>query len=180
MCAFDETWAMYGKSFSERNALSILPILVRQAKVGVTLYYSDIAREVDIPFVLNVINPLYLIAEDLQRLGKLWEEDIPPLQCLVVSIVDGLPGDGYGTSIGDRGGYENKSKEEKRTLLKRELGRVEDYRRWGDVLSFFGLKEATVHPGQNDPVNDGDMPLGGTGGGEGQLHRPDMAENTKF
>ena len=30
MAAFDETWAMYGETFSKKKARSILPILVRQ------------------------------------------------------------------------------------------------------------------------------------------------------
>lgn len=135
-----------GPKLYHQRAREALPMLVRQAQAGQPIFYSDLAEELGMtnPRVLNY--PLGCVGEALQKLSEEWEESVPPIQCLVVSKSDGLPGEGVGWFL-DRGslsgigrlGFERMSKQEKREVVKVELQRVFSYRRWREVLDALDL-----------------------------------------
>ncbi len=86
------------KLYQERARLT-LPYLVRQAKAGQTIYYSDLAKEIDIPNPRNLNYVLGAIGNALIELGKKTESEIPPIQCVVINKQQELPGEGVGWFI---------------------------------------------------------------------------------
>lgn len=71
--------------FQER-AREALPLLVRQAKAGQTIYYSDLAAELNMPNARNLKYVVGYLDGELELLSKRWGQGtIPPLQCLVIN-----------------------------------------------------------------------------------------------
>ena len=83
-----------GEKLYHERARVTLPYLVRQAKSGQTIYYSDLAKEVGIPNPRNLNYALDSIGNALVTLGENTKTEIPPIQCLVVNKSQGLPGEG--------------------------------------------------------------------------------------
>lgn len=72
------------KSYLKRVRM-ILPYLVRQAKAGRPIHYSDLAAETQMPNPRNLNYPLGAIGKALIGLGKKMGLEIPPIQCLVIN-----------------------------------------------------------------------------------------------
>jgi hypothetical protein len=83
------------KLYLERARLT-LPYLVRQAKAGQTIYYSNLATEILIPNPRNLNYVLGAIGRALIDLSKRTKTKIPPIQCLVINKRQELPGEGIG------------------------------------------------------------------------------------
>jgi hypothetical protein len=137
-----------------------------------TITYSDLALELEMPNPRNLNYVLGCIGKTLQALSKEWGREAPPIQCLVINKHTGLPGEGIGWFLTDTDAasqlenYENLSKRQQRDLVHSQLQRVFTYPCWGDVLQALDLKPA--------PLDYSDVlkaaPQRG-GGGESENHR---------
>ena len=117
----------------QKRARVMLPILVRQADANQEITYGNLGKELDLhPRVLR--HSLDCIGKTLLELGERWQEDIPPIQGLVVNQGTGMPGDSvnflYGQKIDPR---------QKEAIVEAVLGKVFSYPRWLDVLEELGL-----------------------------------------
>jgi hypothetical protein len=126
----------------QKRALEALPILVRQAKSKQTIYYSDLARELNMPNPRNLNYVLGAIGNELLMLGEKWGIKIPPLQCLVVNKNLELPGEGIDYFLTDKIDFKNKTNQQRRILIQLLLDDVFSFDRWNQVLSNYGLTEA--------------------------------------
>lgn len=87
---------IFGDKLYQKRAHKALPILVRQAQAHEPIVYSDLADEVEMPNPRNLNYVLGSIGQTLVDLSKEWEEDIPPIQCLVLNKNTRQPREGIG------------------------------------------------------------------------------------
>jgi hypothetical protein len=155
-----------GDKLYQERARAALPLLVRQAKAGARIFYSDLAEELGMPNPRNLNFVLGSIGQSMQLLSKSWKEKVPPIQCLVVNKASGLPGEGIGWFLVKKEDYKSLPLRQQRAIFKAELHHVFSYSRWAEVLAALSLTEvgfdfsATVKAAS-----------GGFGGGEGAGHR---------
>lgn len=114
------------------------------------------------PRNLNYV--LGCIGEALQTLSTEWDEDVPPIQCLVVNKATRLPGEGIWWFITPEDDFHSLSLEGQRIVLRGELQKVYEYPRWPGVLDAFGL---LAKPGSN-VVEEASQ---SRGGGESEQHQ---------
>lgn len=121
------------KELYQTRARIILPILVRQAGAGEKITYGDLGEELDLHHRV-IRRPLGCIADTLLELSERWQEDIPPIQGLVVNQSTGMPGDSvnflYGRRIYPR---------QIEAIVQEKLGEIYSYPKWLDVLEELGL-----------------------------------------
>ncbi len=129
-----------GNKLYQTRARKVLPILVRQAEAGATIYYSALADEIGIPNPRNLNYVLGSIGTTIENLSKAWETKVPPLQCLIVNKNTGLPGKGIGWFLVKKEDFASLSKRKQRPIVEAELHHIFSYRRWRDVLSALSLK----------------------------------------
>lgn len=120
------------KLYVERAKMA-LPYLVRQAKAGQTIYYSDLAQEINIPNPRNLNYPLGAIGKALIELGKKNNIEIPPIQCLVINKQNDLPGEGIGWFI-DSNDFKELNKSQKQKIINLQLAKIYSFQRWDWVL----------------------------------------------
>lgn len=147
------------------RARKVLPYLVRQAKAGETIYYSDLAREVDIPNERNLNYVLGSIGNALIELGKRTKTEIPPIQCVVINKRHGLPGEGIGWFI-SKTDFAKLSKSKKQMVVKLQLSRIYAFKYWDWVL-----KELNLQPIDIDLENEINEAKEYGGEGESEQHR---------
>jgi len=156
-----------GEKLYQSRARLTLPYLVRQAKAGQTIYYSDLAKELHIPNPRNLNYILGAIGNALIELGKSSGKDnIPPIQCIVINKSNELPGEGVGWFITDLKDFSKLSKSQQRKLVDIELSKIYIYKDWDWVLMQLGLK-----PIQIDLDEELEMAKMVRGGGESESHR---------
>ena len=109
------------KPYLQRARLA-LPVLVRQAKAGQTIHYSDLADEIDISNPRNLNYPLGAIGNALKELGKRTNKDIPQIQCIVTNKQNDLPGEGIEGFIAKD--YSKLSKTERQNIVKHVLNKI--------------------------------------------------------
>lgn len=131
-------------SLYQRRALDALPILVRQALAGQTIYYSEIAEELGMPNPRNMNFVLGAVGTSMVALRKQWSEPVPPIQALVINRATDLPGEGFSAFAPDPEAYRNAPLRVKRQLAQGLLAHVFAYQRWDDVLAHFGLVPAAA------------------------------------
>ena len=139
-----------GDSKSQKQARTILPILVRQAMAPQKIIYKNLGEEIGVYFPLALRYPLGCIRKTLDELGRQWKEEIPSIQGLVVNQKTGLPGDGviflFGRKLNPR---------EKEAMVADKLGKVFSYPKWLDVLEALGLQPAPpLDPHPDEPPTD--------------------------
>lgn len=155
-----------GDKLYQERARAALPLLVRQAKAGAPIFYSDLAEELGMPNPRNLNFVLGSIGQSMELLSKSWKEKVPPIQCLVVNKATGLPGEGIGWFLVKKEEFKSLPLRQKRAIVEAELHHVFAYPRWAEVLAALSLAEvgfdfsATVKAAS-----------GGLGGGEGAGHR---------
>lgn len=125
------------KQYQER-ARRAFPILVRQALAHQTIYYADLARELEMPNPRNLNYVLGSVGKSLVALGSDWNEKVPPLQCLVINQTDELPGEGVGWFI-TKSDFRKMTRREQRVLVDAALAEIYSYPRWLDVLRHLQL-----------------------------------------
>jgi hypothetical protein len=134
-----------GDKLYQVRARQALPLLVRQARASTPIYYSDLARELQMPNPRNLNYVLGSIGRAMERLSRKWKAKIPPIQCLVVNRATGLPGEGIGWFIIKKEEFRKLPRRQQRSLVEAELQRVFMYQKWNDVL-----RELKLQPIQSD------------------------------
>lgn len=122
-----------------KRAKITLPILVRQAKAGQTIFYSDLAQEIGISNPRNLNYILGAIGNSLIKLGKKISVEIPQIQCLVINKTNRLPGEGIKDFIKDAE-FNKLTNSQKRDLVNRLLIDIYSFQKWDWVLKQFNLK----------------------------------------
>ena len=154
-----------GSQLYIERAKATLPYLVRQAKARETIVYSALANAVGMRNARNMNFVLGAIGKAVLELGEQSNTSIPPIQCLVVSKKDGIPGDGVGWFI-DKPDYDKLNKTQKEALIEKKLQEIYNYPNWDCVLDQLGLEPIP-------PTTKEDLLDAGTfgGGGESKEHK---------
>lgn len=121
-------------------AKKVLPILVRQAKIHKTIYYSDLAEEVGIGNPRNLNYPLGSIGNTLKKAKDKLGFDIPPIQALVVSKDSDMPGEGYFPFV-DAINHKLLTSQEKREISDNALIDIYHFKKWKNILADLNLSE---------------------------------------
>lgn len=137
---------LMGNKLYQKRARKALPVLVRQAWSGEKIFYADLAEELGMANPRNLNFVLGCVGNTLLSLSRRWNEEIPPIQCLVVNQQSKLPGEGIGWFF-DNGAVSGFSREkfarlkihEKRRVVEAELSQVFGYQRWEELLAELGL-----------------------------------------
>lgn len=159
----DTATGFHGDKLYQERARLALPILIRQAKAFQTISYEDLAAELGMPNPRNLNFPLGCIGDELNRLGKKWGQEIPPIQAMVVSKGTSVPGSGLDAFLTQRGKVW-KTSNERKAILKTYIAEIGNYPYWDKVLVELGLKPVAS---KIDDIIDQAMSLGG---GEGPEH----------
>lgn len=125
-----------------RKALPLLvghTLLVRQARVPRTILYSELAPKLGMEFPLNLNYVLGHVGNALKLLSDEWAEEIPPIQCMVVSKQTWLPGEGVGWFLKPGDDFYDLPRKLQHVRLRTELQKVYEYPRWSAVLTALGL-----------------------------------------
>lgn len=135
---------MWGKQEYQLRAQRALPILVRQAISGKPIFYQHLADELGMsnPRTLNF--PLGSVGQTLIELGHTWQEEIPPIQCLVVNQSHATPGQGFGWFLPDPEEWRTMSAAQRRRMTEQVLQQIYAYPKWLNVLRALQLEAAHV------------------------------------
>jgi hypothetical protein len=85
---------IWGDKEYQKRARLVFPVLVRQAKAKMPIYYSDLALEIGMPNPRNLNYVLGCIGRTIEKLNKKRTHKIPPIQSLVINKQNKLPGIG--------------------------------------------------------------------------------------
>jgi len=156
------------KLYVQRARLA-LPILVRQAKAGQTIYYGDLAAEISMPnprnlnFVLGAIGNALIALENLLKLGK-----IPLINCIVINQTNHLPGEGIDFFI-EKVNFSKLTKNQKKEALNRLLAEIYSFPYWDRILMELNLKPIKINYNININILNNKNKLR-QGSGESQQH----------
>ena len=126
------------KKFQKR-AREALPLLVAQAKARNTITYGQLALEMGMPNPRNLNMVLGALGTELKKLSREWDEEVPPLNCIVVNKHDRTPHQGIGFYMPPEE-FRKLSAGRQQEIL-HELNRsIWDYPSWDDVLIHFKLE----------------------------------------
>lgn len=156
---------MFGESLYQQRARAALPLLIRQALARQKITYANLADELGMPNPRNLNFVLGSIGTTLVELSKRWQEDVPPIQCIVINQQTGLPGAGVDPmiNVSNIGKLDPRQKE---AIIDSILSRVFAYTKWPSVLAELGLSEASL------PDLDILRNAGRSGGaGESEFHK---------
>jgi hypothetical protein len=134
---------MSGSKAYQQQARAALPLLVRQSEAEDPIYYSDLAKKLNMPNPRNLNNVLGCIGRSLENLSKEWNEEIPPIQCLVLNKRTKLPGSGIGWFLIKKEEFGRLPLHRRQEIVQSELPRIYSYRRWHEVLDVLGLKPSS-------------------------------------
>lgn len=128
-----------GKKLYQIRARQTLPYLIRQAKAGQPIFYSDLAKELGYPNPRSFNFILGAIGNALQELSQQYEEEIPPIQCIVINKNNELPGEGVGWFINKKD-FSKITKAKQRVIIDTELAKIYTYDKWDWVLDRLHLE----------------------------------------
>lgn len=143
-----------------------LPLLVRQAEAGHTIFYSSLSQEIGMLNPRNLNYPLGSIGKSLEELSIVWGEKIPPIQCLVLNKETLLPSEGVGWFSIKKEDFSALSRPQQLEIVRNELAPVFAYQNWHKILD--ALKIRYVNPNISKFVAAAQS---GGGGGESESHR---------
>jgi hypothetical protein len=129
-----------GMKLYQERARKALPLLVRQALANQPIFYSDLAHELNMPNPRNLNFVLGSIGQTLKEISAEWNEEIPPINCLVINKNTRLPGEGIGWFITDKNSFAKLPRKQQRAIIDTELHKIYAYPRWHDVLQHLGLE----------------------------------------
>ncbi len=129
-----------GKKLYQERARKALPLLVRQAFANKPIHYSDLANELNMPNPRNLNYVLGSIGHTLKEIAAEWNEEIPPINCLVTNKVTGLPGEGIGWFITDKDNFAKLPRSTQRAIVDVQLHKIYAYPHWHKVLEYLGLE----------------------------------------
>jgi hypothetical protein len=153
----------------QQRAFEALPLLVRQARAGSPIYYSDIARELGVPNPRNMNRVLGSVGNSLLRLQKLWRREIPPLQALVINKYTKLPGHGFAEFAPNAAAFRRAPRRVKRQIVDALLSQVYAFPDWPTVLAHFGAPP--LEPPELDEMIPSAVRARFGGAGESTAHR---------
>jgi hypothetical protein len=130
-----------------------------------TVYYADLAGELEMPNPRNLNYVLGCIGQTLLTLGEQRNQEIPPIQCLVVNQDTGLPGEGVGWFI-DQSDFKQLTTKQKRSVIDFQLHRIFSFNDWHSVLS-----DLSLEPLPNDHEQFIEHASQVKGGGESEHHK---------
>jgi hypothetical protein len=128
----------FGDKLYQQRARDALPILVRQAMVGRSITYSELADELSMPNPRNLNFVLGSVGQTLIDVGKRLAMEVPPIQCLVINRATGLPGQGVGWFI-DKSDFKQLTARQKRSVVDFQLHKIFSFRQWIAVLDALEL-----------------------------------------
>ncbi len=131
-----------GEKLYQKRARLTLPFLVRLAKARQTVYYSELAAELNFPNPRSFNFILGAIGQALNSLSEIYNIEIPPIQCLVISKNTQLPGEGVGWFINIEN-FSKYSKAQIKILIDAQLARIYTYNDWDWVLDKLSLEPLT-------------------------------------
>mgnify|MGYP003381624137 FL=1 len=155
-----------GNKLYQERARAALPLLVRQAAAAKPIFYSALAEELGMPNPRNLNYVLGSIGQAMVRLSKQWKATVPPIQCLVVNKVTGIPGEGIGWFLITKEEFAKLPLRRRREIVQAELQLIYAYPHWDEVL-----KELELTPIETNFTNDVAKAAGGFGGGESAAHK---------
>lgn len=138
----DRAYPFHGDKPYQRQARAALPLLVRQASAAEPISYKNLATELGMPNPRNLGYVLGSVGNTLKAVASEWGEPVPPIQCIVVTQADGLPGEGIGPFIGGKD-YKRLSKSQRRARVDQYLAEIYTYPWWNEVLKHLALKPVT-------------------------------------
>jgi hypothetical protein len=139
--------SIHGDKLYQERARRTLPLLVRQAEAKKTIFYSDLAEELDMPNPRNLNYVLGSIGQTLQQLSEELKNEIPPIQCIVINKSNGMPGEGIGWFLNKESysgvvpeDFKKLPKARQKEIVQAELQKVYLYDKWRDVLENLSLE----------------------------------------
>jgi hypothetical protein len=123
-----------GNKLYQERARAALPLLVRQAAAAKPIFYSALAEELGMPNPRNLNYVLGSIGQAMVRLSKQWKATVPPIQCLVVNKVTGIPGEGIGWFLITKEEFAKLPLRRRREIVQAELQLIYAYPHWDEVL----------------------------------------------
>jgi len=141
--------SLVGDKWARVTARSALPILVWCAKKGKLITYGQLDHEIvrrDLGTHVVVVRyryPADAIGRALIELEERWDEAIPPLNSIIVSAKNRLPGKGFNQFLERyyqlKKRIERMNPQKKRDLIKKLHEEVFTYQYWDYVLDECGL-----------------------------------------
>ena len=135
---------LIGDKLYQQQARKAFPILVRQASVRKSIYYSDLASELGMSNPRHLGRVLGCIGDALNYLSEKWNEKVPPIQCLVINKSTHLPGEGIKWFISEVD-FGQLSRKDKRQLIDTILQKIYSFQKWLQVLKEFSLEPNGVN-----------------------------------
>lgn len=157
---------LVGDKLYQQRARLTLPVLVSLAEAGSPIYYSDLAKQVQMPNPRNLNFVLGSIGQTLINLSEVWKINIPPIQCLVLNKLSGLPGEGIGWFLIDKVDFKKMTRKQKRYIVDAELQKIFTFTQWREVLAALELE-----PIQLDYLQTLEKAKSYDRGGEGEEHK---------
>ncbi|OSI07070.1 Uncharacterised protein [Neisseria animaloris] len=142
MAAAQKADPIWGNKLYQQRARIALPILIRQAGSQEPILYSNLALEMGMPNPRNLDYVLGCIGKTIECLNEKNEQEIPPIQSLVVNKHTGLPGGGIGDFLIKDEDFSKLSLKRRRDIVQAELQRIYIYPKWHELLEALGLSEA--------------------------------------
>lgn len=156
-----------GNQLYQERARLTLPYIVKQAQIGETIFYSDLAKKIGIKNARHFDKILGFIGTAMQALGKKYKMEIPKIQCIVISKTDHLPGAGIGWFLDHKDDFKKLNKDQKRNFLDRQLFEIYNYKKWDWILEKLELEPVKV----NVKNEIEEIKQTGYGGGESKEHK---------
>ncbi len=155
-----------GNELYQERAKRAFPLLVRQALAHQPIFYESLAEELEMTNPRNLGYVLGSVGKTLEKLSREWNEEIPPIQFLVINKQTELPGDGVFSFLPLGQEVKSLNRRQKRDLVNVVLQKVYFYPRWFGVLDHFLLPHPT-----SDFTRLVRAASSGRGGGESEAHR---------
>jgi len=155
-----------GDKLYQERAKRAFPLLVRQALAHQPVYYESLAEELEMSNPRNLNFVLGSVGTTIEKLSREWNEEIPPIQFLVINKQTELPGDGVFGFLAPNQDVKSLNRRDKRDLVNAVLQKVFFYPRWFEVLDHFSLPHPT-----SDFTRLIRAASAGRGGGESEAHR---------
>src|SRR5262249_52553671 len=124
----------------QAQARRALPMLVRLAHAGSTIFYAELAARLGMRNPRNLNFPLGSIGVAIEDLSAKWGEKIPLIQTLVINQSANLPGPGIGWFVRDFGEFKKLGRRQQRALVSRVHAEIFAFPHWTKVLSDLGLE----------------------------------------
>lgn len=132
-----------GNKLYQARARVALPYLVKQAEARQTIYYSDLAKILEMPNPRNLNYVLGVIGNAMKELSLSTDIKIPPIQCIAISKRTNLPGDGISWFI-DIADYSTRRPSQQKEFLDAMLAEIYLFPFWREVLHILGLDPVQI------------------------------------